>query len=373
MSLLIITPLLLFINILCYPWISAALALVPDDHQSLIKIFGSSVSQGPSKVQFLSGADDLDHPKLGSVNSTVFDWWYFDAVSFDRKSSFVIAFFTSAYTAFPFLALSDNVLPVFIWASFPNEKVKVLITHASTAIISGGKSGIVGKYMPIGMQWAGTADMSMYRVSINDPKLKIKGSFSLKSTAPPHYACGHATGGMDMQLMPKIGWANAVPDGNGEVDMIIEGSKLRFQGSVYHDKNWGAAPFHKISKTWYWGRSRVGPYSIVWFYVISTTDEKSVSAYVSMDGTIVHSSCSGVTVKPIMAGDSLPTGFRVKFSRTQQGNQHSVAELDVTVGLTVASTRTAYTRWIGEARGCVMGTCGLHGNAVFEQIVIGKG
>ena len=52
-----------------------------------------------SLVQFISGTNSLDGPKIGPVNDTVFDWWYFDAVAADGETSIVVTFFTSTSDA----------------------------------------------------------------------------------------------------------------------------------------------------------------------------------------------------------------------------------------------------------------------------------
>lgn len=53
--------------------------------------------------------------------------------------------------------------------------------------------------------------------------------------APAHYPCGTGAG-QNMQVMPNVGWANAVPDSQGTVKLDIGGSKLDFTGPGYHDK-----------------------------------------------------------------------------------------------------------------------------------------
>jgi hypothetical protein len=39
-----------------------------------------------------------------------------------------------------------------------------------------------------------------------------------------------------MQSFPNVGWANAIPDAQGTVDLEIGGSKLDFTGPAYHDQ-----------------------------------------------------------------------------------------------------------------------------------------
>ena len=45
-----------------------------------------------------------------------------------------------------------------------------------------------------------------------------------------------------MEVVPHLGWANAVPDAFADVDFIIQGSPLSFTGVGYHDKVDSPAP-----------------------------------------------------------------------------------------------------------------------------------
>jgi hypothetical protein len=44
-----------------------------------------------------------------------------------------------------------------------------------------------------------------------------------------------AVGG-SLEVMPNIGWANSIPDGDAAIDVEIFGSPLTFNGIGYHDK-----------------------------------------------------------------------------------------------------------------------------------------
>jgi hypothetical protein len=39
-----------------------------------------------------------------------------------------------------------------------------------------------------------------------------------------------------MEVGPHIGWANAIPDAASTVELTINGTKLAFAGTGYHDK-----------------------------------------------------------------------------------------------------------------------------------------
>jgi hypothetical protein len=124
----------------------------------------STVHKGASKAQFdiqlsaltldIETLFSLDAPQLDSINASVFDWWYFDAVSdANPEDSLVVTFFSSSAAAFPFLhANQSSVLTAWIWASFTNGTVFADYAPATVATVTstdgghtnsaGGRNGI---------------------------------------------------------------------------------------------------------------------------------------------------------------------------------------------------------------------------------------
>jgi hypothetical protein len=109
----------------------------------------STVQDGASKVHFdiqtsastldIETLFSLDAPKLDSINGSVFDWWYFDAVSeTNPEDCLVITFFSSTVAAFPFLdANQTSILTAWIWASFANGTVFADYVPATMATLTG--------------------------------------------------------------------------------------------------------------------------------------------------------------------------------------------------------------------------------------------
>ena len=54
--------------------------------------------------------------------------------------------------------------------------------------------------------------------------------------APPRYPSGPATAGKSMEIIPGVGWANAIPDAAAEVFLDINGTQVNFAGVGYHDR-----------------------------------------------------------------------------------------------------------------------------------------
>ncbi|UKZ48287.1 hypothetical protein TrVGV298_002510 [Trichoderma virens] len=81
------------------------------------------------------------------------------------------------------------------------------------------------------------------------PSFGVYGTVTLHSVTP-HYRCGLNVAGVSEEILPNIGWANAVPDGYAVVDLVIKDTKLQFRnGIAYHDKNRGTAPLAENLET----------------------------------------------------------------------------------------------------------------------------
>ncbi|CAI7649500.1 unnamed protein product [Penicillium glandicola] len=385
----------------------------------------STVQNGTSKAQFDIPAPEttlnietifsLDAPKLDLINSSVFDWWYFDAVSeTNPDDSLAVTFFTSSAEAFPFLRANEtSVLTVWLWASFANGTVFIDSVPATVATVTGGDgagTNSPGGWSSTGVSWdALTEDLSQYEITIASKKLQVEGRFTLTSHVPHNLPCGVQAERTVLQIAPHIGWVNLVPDAVGEVDVKIHGSTLKFRGPGYHDKNWSDRPFTDSVQSWYWGHGRLGPYSIVWFSYLAIDDPTNttyVSSYVAKDGELLVSACdpSILTVSPIgspgttggryppRAGD-IPEGFRLEYDLGEENGQLIV---NVSVRTVVAGDGKYYMRWTGHMVGEVfesgsqqareagggpkrdLGECGgqlssassLVGVAVLEQFVL---
>ncbi|KAJ5705533.1 hypothetical protein N7536_001222 [Penicillium majusculum] len=346
----------------------------------------SAVQNGTSKAQFeipmpattldIETLFRLDAPQIDSINGSVFDWWYFDAVSeTNPDDSLVVTFFSSSAEAFPFLDANEtSVLNVWLWASFSNGTIfadSVPATVATVATVTGADgagTNSSGEWSSTGFSWAAlTEDLSQYEIIIASEKLQVEGRLTLTSKVPRHLPCGVQAERTVLEIAPHIGWVNLIPDAVGEVDMKIHGSTLKFRGPGYHDKNWSDQPFVDSVHSWYWGHGRLGPYSIVWFSYLAIDDPTNatyVSSYIAKDGEVLVSACdlSILTVRPIgspgttggryppRVGD-LPEGFRLEYDLGEGSGQLKV---NVSVRTVVAGNGKDYMRWTGDMVGEVI-------------------
>ncbi|EXJ70151.1 uncharacterized protein A1O5_06219 [Cladophialophora psammophila CBS 110553] len=312
---------------------------------------------GASKVEFTSAGAGLDGPKLDKVNATTFDWWYFDIGSENLNAEATLLMVTGdAFTlGFPFTLGTSNygILTVLQ----PNDTIyqQIFLGGDATVVVSG--DGSSGNWEGTGVSWTGTPDLSSYTVNIDVPLLGLEGTMTLKSIAPAHFPCSSNGAGQTEELFPNIGWANAIPDAVGTVDLNLGGEHVSFTGTGYHDKNWGAKRLPSTVTSWYWGHGRVGPYSLVWFDAIAIDGDEYISGYLAKNGTVVSSGCSGILVRPTRVNSEYPpaplqgdpSGFHIEYT-TSEGKfvvdveNHAVAwEPPLVSG--------GYTRWTGNITG----------------------
>ncbi|KAJ7028106.1 hypothetical protein C8F04DRAFT_1291807 [Mycena alexandri] len=326
---------------------------------------------------FESLASGLDGPKVQPINATTFDWWYFDVVSTNPAdlSTAVVTFFSTPPSAFPFLTPSNDITVAVLWISYPNGSLWSTASYADGATVKVDGDYTSGIWNNSGFSWASTE--SGYLIEIDAPDAGVTGTISFKTVAPPHYPCGPAEAGQNLELGPHIGWANAISDADSTVDLHIDGNtRFAFKGTGYHDKNWSDVTFGTHIASWYWGRGRLGPYSLVWWDVLSRTGAETFSAYAAKDNKILAASCApgSIKVRPIGQNSTYPpvlstgnpSGYRVELDLGPDGK----LELDLTVLAPLIALNPEYARFVGNMSGSI--TCGKHtekltGMALFEQ------
>ena len=168
----------------------------------------SAIQNGDSKANFdvrtptslldIETLFSLDAPQIDSINGSVFDWWYFDAVSETNPGdSLVITFFASTVAAFPFLDANEtSVTTAYVWASFANGTVFAGSVPATFATVAGGDSAGTnssGKWHSTGFSWAALTDnLSKYEVVIASESLQVKGRLTLTSASIKSNTLGKA-------------------------------------------------------------------------------------------------------------------------------------------------------------------------------------
>ncbi|KAL4957742.1 hypothetical protein BDW69DRAFT_155514 [Aspergillus filifer] len=340
-----------------------------------------------SVTQYTSGPDAFDGPKVIPINQTTFDWWYFDAVqepgagADGGQPSIAITFHSTGPDGFdPLTGLfpggsppSDNLIQINL--AWPDGKLDawVLVGQEATFAVHG--DGTSGNFVGSGCSFEGSPDLSEYSVHVDAPEKGIVGTIRIKSDVAPHYPCGPAKEGQDLEVIPGVGWANAIPDGYGEANFMIRGSEhFYFEGRGYHDHNYGSRTFSDSAYSAYWGHGRLGEYSVVWLTVLTPEGEESVSAYVVKGTDVIVSQCEGIHIRPYgenseyppLRTSGNPTGYRMNVT-TPEGLMELQAErIYVTVNFDF------YRRFTGTYTGTLNGEPLPDGVALWEQFSLGE-
>ena len=239
--------------------------------------------------------------------------WYFDVVSSDANISTSIVFYNGGPKGFINNYLGGPLAATLVGA-FPNGTLYSIELPATSATFTRedhGSFATSGVYEGTGFSFNGTSlgkGRVQYVVSIDAPGIGLTGTMTLLSLAPAHYPCGPDKPGQTELVIPHVYWSNAVPDAVGAVDLVINGTEVKFEGAGYHDKNWGDTSFWTTTSTWYWGHAQLGPYSIVWFDAFDQAGVEHQSGYVAKDGKMLLGSCEpGIVVaRPWGANSDFP-------------------------------------------------------------------
>jgi hypothetical protein len=163
--------------------VSASQAKIRDS-RAHIRTIPSTPFSGNVKANTISKHGNLDGPQLSAVNSSSYEWWYFDAVSDDHLSAITVVFYTSLASGFGFIPPTPDVTVVGIDFLFPNGTTDSIMLNASEAVITTVGQGSSAVFEKSGARWEGAPDLSSYIININAPESGIAGRFRLDSVAP---------------------------------------------------------------------------------------------------------------------------------------------------------------------------------------------
>jgi len=186
-----------------------------------------------------------------------FEWWYFD-MHFDDGSTLVVTFSNKPQTA-PSGPVAPQLLVIRQQPDgtsrrqvldFPESEFGASTERCDVRIGPNTVSGDLDRYeMHIEVDGL-VADLSIERGA---PSWRPGAGITYFDAAEKHY----------------LAWVVPVPYGTVTATVIEDGQAKRFEGSAYHDHNWGNKLMGSFLDHWYWGRAHVGDYTLV--YVRMTT------------------------------------------------------------------------------------------------------
>lgn len=142
------------------------------------------------RLNLLYSGASLDGPKVRPVNTTTFDWWYFDAVSDDLAagdlSSVVLVFYDATPGGFAALSNKTTKLETSITGSFKDGTPFGVDDYPAEAVVITDGDSSTGKWGDYA-SWEGSADLKSWEIRFQDESKGISGCMRLESVK--HQSC----------------------------------------------------------------------------------------------------------------------------------------------------------------------------------------
>eukprot|EP01136_Pigoraptor_vietnamica_P041964 Opistho-1_new@15561 len=188
-----------------------------------------------------------------------YEWWYFDA-HLDDGAKLVVIFYTKPITEPK--SLLAPVITINLDLADGRSIEKIL--HAEPASFQASREGCdirIGENRFVG-------DLHRYRITadIEDVSVDIELVGEIRPWRPKS---GHLYFGPPAK-QHLFAWLPSVPQGRATVTYRIGAQTHRAEGIGYHDHNWGDVPMTDLMHDWYWGRAKVGPYTVIAAYITAS-------------------------------------------------------------------------------------------------------
>ena len=124
------------------------------------------------------------------VNSSTYDWWYFDAVSSDVAngdlSSVVVVFYDATPGGFEALSNKTTKLETSITGSFKDGTPFGISAYPAEAVVITEGDTSTGKWGDYA-SWCGSPDLKRWEIRFDDEKYGVSGSMRIESVR--HLVC----------------------------------------------------------------------------------------------------------------------------------------------------------------------------------------
>ena len=145
----------------------------------------------------------------------------------------------------------------------------------------------------------------------------------------------------------------AVPQGDVVANITIDGEKFHYTGHGYHDHNWSNVSMPSIFHDWYWGRAKIGDYTLISSYITYEKKYGYVSTPVYMlvdpEGNL-YDDATKLTFEATDVEIDSGTGCKITYNRDKTIVSHKLADqLSPVMRLAVSATGFdgAYVRFTG--------------------------
>ncbi len=210
-----------------------------------------------------------------------YEWWYVDVISDDREWSLVVIFLLgnpfSSYYRKCTLDISPDPLDhngVFVSLHHRSHlRYYNFVSYPQRQIKSGEVKPLDLHFGPNRIVFDTTGNLKISVAEENANRRRVALSLLIN--------CGRAlrhTAVPAVELSSSHSWLPALPSARAKVDCSIslpgvtsDTERIAFNGSGYHDHNWGILPFDGTVESWIWARLDFGKgLSVVVYWILST-------------------------------------------------------------------------------------------------------
>lgn len=189
-------------------------------------------------------------------NPGTYEWWYFDSHLSDG-SKLVIVFYTK-----PMMEIGSPLAPyvAFTW-DLPDGRT----IHKKYAATSDEE------FFASKEQCEVRIGANIFKGNVHDYQIHVEidelvADISLTGEVPPwRPETGHWFYGE--QEEHYFAWLPSVPQGNIQATIQIGENTEQYTGMGYHDHNWGNIAMPALMNNWYWGRAKIGDYTVIAVYI----------------------------------------------------------------------------------------------------------
>lgn len=181
------------------------------------------------------------------------EWWYFDA-HLDDGTTVVVNFMTK-----PIMRRGEPLMP----------KLEVTVTepdgttHKSFRIHEPSEFSAATERCDVRIGVSHVAgDLSRYVLHVEADEIVVDLEIERRVDS---WRPGAGKVYFDDDRTQYLGWVVAVPHGAARGTVQVGERRWEVAGTAYHDHNWTNTAINRPIDHWYWGRGRIGSYTILFF------------------------------------------------------------------------------------------------------------
>jgi len=196
-------------------------------------------------------------------NKGFFEWWYFDA-HFDDGTTVVVVFMTKSITEYKGPLKPAIMITI-------NRKDGSKLFKAKKYAVNSFFSSKEQCDVKMGTNFV-NGDLKEYHLysEIDDVLVDLTFKGIVKAWRPGEgkiYFGDHAH---------YFGWVAPIPHGTVKGSLSYDGKTHEVKGVGYHDHNWGNLSLPAIQDHWYWGRTTLDEYTVIFVEQTTTKNYGSV-------------------------------------------------------------------------------------------------